>query len=100
MTEDPASGRWRVDRRIPAALIATILAQTGAAIWWAASTTAAMSAMAADQRRLELRQDGYESRRDDLSTRVIRIEEKLSGQAETLQRILRSVERDDWKEGR
>jgi hypothetical protein len=36
----------------------------------------------------------------DLTPRVIRIEEKLSAQTDTLQRILRSVEARDWRDPR
>ncbi len=44
--------------------------------------------------RLELRLSAIETERQDLTTRVIRIEEKIGNQNETLQRILRSVERN------
>ena len=44
MIDDPASGGWHVDKRIPAALIVTILlgifAQTIAGVWWAATIQA------------------------------------------------------------
>lgn len=38
-----------------------------------------------------------ERERGDLTGRVIRIEEKISAQSDTLQRILRSVESRDWR---
>ena len=40
--KDPAAGAWHVDRRVPIALIVTILIQTGAAIWWASSVNSFM----------------------------------------------------------
>lgn len=43
--------------------------------------------------RLAVRLAALEGERQDLTVRVIRIEEKIGNQNETLQRILRSVER-------
>lgn len=43
--------------------------------------------------RLDARITRVEADRDDIKTRVIRIEEKISGQADMLQRILRNTER-------
>ncbi len=37
--QDPAASRWHLDKRIPIALIMTIVLQTGAAIWWAATVS-------------------------------------------------------------
>lgn len=34
---DPASGSWHLDRRVPLALIGTIVLQTSFGIWWAAT---------------------------------------------------------------
>jgi hypothetical protein len=38
--EDPATGSWHLDKRVPVALIFTIAIQTGAIIWWAAGINA------------------------------------------------------------
>lgn len=38
--EDPATGSWHLDRRVPVALIVTIVLQTGGIIWWAAGINA------------------------------------------------------------
>ncbi|GAA2872022.1 uncharacterized protein YlxW (UPF0749 family) [Aminobacter niigataensis] len=89
---DPASGTFHIDKRVPVALIVTIALQTAAGIWWAASVQAAQEQALVDAKRLETRVDRIEAARDDLNTRVIRIEEKLVGQTDMLQRILRSVE--------
>lgn len=56
------------------------------------------------RRRLEQRLDRIETDRDDLKVRIIRIEEKLVGQTDKLDRILRSVEGGaeprNWPNGR
>lgn len=91
---DPAGVNFHIDKRIPVALIFAIGVQTAAGVWWAASISAAQEQAVIDAARLETRVTRIEGLRDDLSARVIRIEEKVSGQNDTLQRILRSVERD------
>lgn len=92
--DDPAGGRFHIDKRVPVALILAIGVQTGGAIWWASSTQAALSMLAADQRRAEMRIDKLESLREDIGMRLTRVEVQITGQSEMLQRILRSVERD------
>lgn len=51
----------------------------------------------AEQRRSVALVDRMAQDRNDLSARVIRIEERLAGQAEMLQRILRNTESDQWR---
>jgi hypothetical protein len=34
--DSPAARRWRLDKRVPIALIVTLVLQAGAAVWWAA----------------------------------------------------------------
>lgn len=92
MREDPAAGDFHFDKRVPVAMIVTLLLQTGAVVWWAASLSAAQNQALVDAKRLELRVDRIEGDRDDIKTRVIRIEEKIGMQNDTLREILRSVQ--------
>lgn len=89
---DPAAGNFHIDKRVPIALIVTIVVQTAGIVWWAAGIQAAQEQAAVNVARIETRVDRIDTARDDLNTRVIRIEEKLVGQTDMLQRILRSVE--------
>lgn len=89
---DPAGGNFHVDKRIPVALIVAMLAQTAGVVWWAATLQAAQAQAQREDQRAELRLDRVEAAGDDVKTRVIRIEEKLEGQDDVLQQILRSVE--------
>lgn len=50
-----------------------------------------------EQRRTSGAVEKLTQERTDLTTRVIRIEERLTGQAEMLQRILRNTESDQWR---
>jgi len=51
----------------------------------------------AEDARLASRLAVIESERGDLSSRVIRIEERLVSQGEKLDRVLESVERGSWR---
>ena len=96
---DPASaGPFHIDRRVPVALILTIVLQTAGIVWWAAGVSAAQGQALIDAKRLEARVDRIEGERDDFKTRVIRIEEKLSSQTDTLQQILRTVQSREWNQ--
>lgn len=90
--EDPASGSYHLDKRIPVAMVLALVVQTSGIIWWAATLAAVQEQSLVDQRRMELRLERVETQRDDLSNRVIRIEEKISGQGDTLREILRYVQ--------
>jgi len=92
---DPAGGNFHIDKRVPVALIVTMLVQTAGVVWWAATLQAAQAQALVDGRRIESRVERMETQRDDLTTRVIRIEEKLVGQTDSLERILRAVEREN-----
>lgn len=100
--QDPAGGSFHIDKRVPVALIVTMVVQTAGIVWWAATISATQAQSAIEAKRIEIRVDRIEADRDDMKTRVIRIEEKLVGQGETLNRILRAVEtgRHDWQGGR
>lgn len=61
---DPATSSWHLDKRVPIALILTILVQSGTAIWWAATTTGRVAAI-----------ENVVSQ--SITTRLNRIEDKL-----------------------
>jgi hypothetical protein len=51
-----------------------------------------------ERQRFDARLTRLETSRDDITARVIRIEEKINSQGDTLQRILRAVDpRDGWR---
>ncbi len=78
---------WHLDKRVPVALILTILAQTIGAVWWAASLSARVDVLerdwarfAAVAERLRLQEDRQtraDVRLQALYTRLERIERKL-----------------------
>jgi hypothetical protein len=46
MADDPQTDRkWHLDRRVPLALILTIIGQTSIGVWWAATTNERVSTL-------------------------------------------------------
>jgi len=85
--KDPASEGWHLDKRVPVALIITIMMQTIAAVWWAASLSARVDALERDWARFsdvvsrlrtqEDRAARVDVRLEALYGRLDRIETKL-----------------------
>lgn len=78
---------WTLDKKIPLALIVTIMLQTAAAIWWAASINWRVG-------QLEKSVDNSSS----LSTRVVKLEvlmEQVKETANTIERKLDRMARTD-----
>ena len=83
---NPASD-WSLDKRVPLALVLTILMQTAAAIWWAAGQSHVTSEHARRLAVVEAQRAGerisvVESRVDDMKIQLNRIESKLDKLAE------------------
>lgn len=76
MSEQDDGSHWRVDRHIPISLILTILVQTGAFVWWGASTDQKVSV-------LKERLDAIAPNSD----RLTRVEVKVDGVQQSINRI-------------
>lgn len=76
MTTDPARQGWHLDRRVPLALIVTIVLQTAGAFWWAATITTRVAALEEAQQR-----------RIDDHDRITRLEANQTHMLEALRRI-------------
>lgn len=88
---DPAASGWQLDKRVPIALIITLMVQFGAGVWFASRMD---SRVGQNQEHIvELKSEfrNLKTGRDDLTQRVIRIEERLSNQTEMLKDIRRAV---------
>ena len=79
---DPATKDWHLDKRVPVALIVTILMQTSAGFWWASSINERVA-------QLEETVDG----RQDLAERVTRVEEAWRPIPTQLRRIEDKIDR-------
>ena len=75
-------GGWQVDKRVPIALIITLLIQTFGIVWWGATLTARVS---------NLEQTAIAA--STQPERLARVETKLEGVQETLTRVDEKLER-------
>lgn len=82
--KDPAATSWHFDRRIPLALILTIVLQTSAAIWWASSVNSFMDDTQKDSAKLSARVEAVEGANNDVNLKLVRFETLLEGVTEKL----------------
>lgn len=82
MTED--DNRWHLDRKVPIAIIVTIVIQTGTIVWWAASTSERLSYL---ERR--------ETQTAPQADRLTRVEVQMEAIREGIARIERLMQRQE-----
>ncbi len=77
---------WHLDRKVPIALIVTIIVQTAGIVWWAANVDTRLAVI----EKTDAAQGGYadrltrlESAKEDVSRRLDRIEVKIDRILET-----------------
>lgn len=93
MSASTSQEAWHLDKRVPIALIVTVIIQTGGMVWWAASmqsTVAQQGEAIAELRRTETAR-AVEDRR--ISEALARLDERMRAQTEILQRIDRASSR-------
>ena len=86
-----------IDSRISIGNIITILTLIIAIVAGWFQFDSRLTLVEAEQRRNATAVDRMAQERTDLTARVIRIEERLAGQADMLQRILRNTENEGWR---
>lgn len=77
--------RWHLDKRVPVALIVTILVQSGAAIWWAAGQSERVNAL---ERADAARAIAAPVAADRLTRVEVKVDNALEGIAE-IKRLIR-----------
>lgn len=82
--KDPAEASWHFDRRIPIALIATILIQTGTAVWWASSVNSFIADTKENELEIVKRVEAVESAGTEADRRLVRFEVLLEGVTDQL----------------
>lgn len=73
---DPASAGWHLDKRVPLALIITIIGQTAGAFWWASNISSRVTTLEGAISQMSLRGD-----------RITRLEANQSHILQALNRI-------------
>ena len=93
MTNETAREPWHLDRRVPLALILTILLQTGAAVWFAASLQARVDVLERDIEREHILNGNQETAIRSIENGAARLDAKLDGIVSLLERMDRRLER-------
>ena len=78
---------WRIDKHIPIALVGAILLQTAAGIWWAATTNGRVDGLERDRATAVVAVDTAAKNSQVLSERMVKLETKFDGMAESLTEI-------------
>lgn len=86
---------WHLDRRVPIALILTIIVQTVGLVWWAASLSHQVAQHTRDIAALHMEGRGYTSEAARVRETLARLEERLAAQNDLLRRVENAVSRRD-----
>lgn len=73
-------GRWHADKRIPIALIITILMQTAGGVWWAATTESRVGVLekwVEDNKTVSKELTVIRTKQDNITEMLRRIEQRL-----------------------
>lgn len=81
------SERFTIERRIPLALMFTVLVQLGAVVWWASLTHAQDHFQDVRLQTLESHLTTDTERQDHILERLTRLEARSDAQLELLQRV-------------
>lgn len=84
---------WHLDKRVPIALILTLVLQSGGLIWWAAQMSSEVAAQGRRVAVLENHRDQMSSLVQDVRTQIAVMNAKLEASQAQLSRIERMVER-------
>ena len=83
---------WTLDRKVPAAIVATILIQLFGFAWYAAKLDARVEEQALRLNRAETQITSDEREAREVSTRLVRVEEKVSAILDILRRLEREAD--------
>lgn len=92
MNGTPDDRRWHLDRRVPIALIVTLLIQAAAALWWARGAEDRIFKLEAETAGLVQSLATATDRLTELRERVIRIEGLTENVSRSLDKIDRKLE--------
>lgn len=88
--DEREADRWHLDKRVPIALILTIIFQTATGVWWASQISGRVDVAERDLRRVEVQADrdrdewrrGLSDLRSWMEGRFDRLEQKIEGKAD------------------
>jgi hypothetical protein len=83
----PPATHWTLDKRIPLAVVLTIVVQTAGMVWWAATISSRVAALESSQPgerdradkliKLETQQEGMQKSLENISGKLDRVIERL-----------------------
>lgn len=83
-TDETQDRQWHLDKKVPLALIVTIIAQTMAIVWWAATASSRL-----DQLERQVNTAAPQAER------IIRLETKMDGIAEAISELKGLIRRSN-----
>jgi len=83
-TDESQDRQWHLDKKVPLALIVTIIAQTMAIVWWAATASARLDQL-----------ERHVNTAAPQAERIIRLETKMDGIAEAISDLKNLVRRSN-----
>lgn len=99
MTSDQDDKAWHLDKKVPLALIATLMIQTGIAVWWVSSLNSQVDNIDGRVKELETVESGRAQRRDaiqqqlsDIKSSMSALNERSKSTVESLGEVKRAVE--------
>lgn len=88
MSDEP----WHFDKRIPLALIITLMMQSGLGVWWASSISTDVTTLKSRQDRQESLIETIRQTAGTQAVQLGRIEENTRATADAVARLLRQSE--------
>lgn len=89
VTAEPWEGQWHLDKRVPVALIISMLAQAMVGVWWASTLAGDVRKLQDEVQRLH---DGAE-KRDTKLEGLISLRSDVSNLVTSFDRLERTIER-------
>lgn len=78
---------WHLDKKVPVAIIATLILQAGAFVWWAAGLDIRTNEQERRIVRIESWQDGAQLKLSEINEQLSRLDERMLSQLNTLRDI-------------
>lgn len=93
MTTSDAGEHWALDRKVPVAIIVTLVAQIIGFAWYAAKLDARVEEQGVRLAKTEAQIVVIDRDARDVSTRLVRVEEKIGAVLDIARRLERIVDR-------
>ena len=90
---DPTLDQWHLDKRVPVALIVTLLAQMAVAVWWARGVDSDVTALKAAQAQLQAEQRVMQTTQQTQAVSAGRLEQDVQSIKDSID-MLRQDQRE------